>query len=169
MLLYYNQILGLEALYVSVALALAVIFDAVSDPLVAAFSDNIRSRWGRRHPLMFIASIPLGIGVYCVFMPPEGLSDAYLFAWLLCFTVLTRSLMTLYFVPWAAIAAELSDDYAERTSVMSYRFAVGWFIGVGFPIFIYTFVMTKSEAYPVGQLNPDAYPTLALYLSLIHI
>jgi Na+/melibiose symporter-like transporter len=50
--------------------------------------------------------------------------------------MLTRGLMAFFFVPWAAIAAELTDDYAERTSVMSFRFAIGWLIGISFPLFV---------------------------------
>lgn len=162
-LLFYNQILGMDAFLVSIALAIAIVFDAVTDPLVASISDNSKTRWGRRHPLMLLASFPLGAALFAVFVPPESLSDMQLFAWLLTFTVLTRGLMTLYFVPWAAIAAELSDDYHERTSVMSYRFAVGWTVGVGFPLFVFTFVMPATPDFPVGQLNPAGYPALAFY------
>jgi Na+/melibiose symporter-like transporter/class 3 adenylate cyclase len=161
-LLYYHQILELNALYVSVALAIAIVFDAVTDPLVASISDNLKSRWGRRHPLMLVAALPLGASLFAVFMPPPGLSGVGLFVWLLVFTVLTRAMMTLFFVPWTAIAAELSDDYDERTSIMSYRFAVGWTIGVLMPLLVYSFVMPTTEEYPAGQLNPAAYPGLAL-------
>jgi GPH family glycoside/pentoside/hexuronide:cation symporter len=166
-LLFYNQVLGMEAFFVSVALAIAIVFDAITDPLVASLSDNSTSRFGRRHPLMLIASLPLGAALYAVFVPPSGLSEIHLFAWLLTFTVLTRGLMTLYFVPWSAIAAELSDDYHERTSVMSYRFAVGWTIGVGFPLFVFTFIMPGTEEFPVGQLNPAGYAPLALVAGLL--
>lgn len=161
-LLFYNQVLGMDAFFVSIALAIAIVFDAVTDPLVASLSDNATTRWGRRHPLMLVASLPLGAALFAVFVPPGGLSDAGLFTWLLTFTVLTRGLMTLYFVPWAAIAAELSDDYDERTSVMAFRFAVGWTVGVGFPLFVFTFLMPGTDAYPVGQLNPAGYPRMAL-------
>jgi Na+/melibiose symporter-like transporter len=161
-LLYYNQVLGMDALLVSVALAIAIVFDAITDPLVASLSDNLKTRWGRRHPLMLIASLPLGAALFAVYVPPDGLSEMGLFSWLLTFTVLTRGLMTLYFVPWAAIAAELSDDYDERTSVMSFRYAVGWMIGVSFPLFTYSYIMPATEAFPVGQLNPAGYPAMAL-------
>ena len=166
-LLFYSQILGVDAVLVSTALALAIVFDAVMDPLVATFSDNSRTRFGRRHPLMLIASLPLGAALCAVFMPPAGLSSTGLFAWLLGFAVLTRGLMALYFVPWAAIAAELSDDYEERTSVMAYRFAIGWIVGVGFPLFVFTAVMPGSAEFPVGQLNPAGYPTLAVSAGLL--
>ena len=131
-LLYYNQILGVDPTRVSIALAIAIIFDAVIDPMVASLSDNLQTRWGRRHPLMLIGAAPLGIAFYFVFVPPAGLGETGLFFWLTGFVMLTRGLMALFFVPWAAIAAELTDDYAERTSVMSFRFAIGWLIGYRF-------------------------------------
>lgn len=164
-LLFYNQMLGIEAIKVSTALAIAMVFDAVTDPLVGSFSDNMRTRFGRRHPLMAIAALPLGAALYAVFVPPEGLDHDQLFWWLLTFTVLTRGLMTLYFVPWTAIAAELSDDYHERTTIMAYRYAVGWTVGVLTPVYMYTFVLvdaTIDGEKVVGQLNPLAYPKMAL-------
>ena len=47
-LLFYNQILGIDAVLVSIALAVAIVIDAISDPLVASYSDNLSTRWGRR-------------------------------------------------------------------------------------------------------------------------
>ncbi len=166
-LLYYNQILGADARLVSVALAIALVFDAITDPLVASISDNLTTRWGRRHPLMLIASLPLGVAIYFVFSPPDGLSEAALFGWLLGFVLLTRGMMTLYFVPWAASVAELSDDYHERTVIMSYRYALGWVIGVAFPLFTYNYIFPTTEAHPVGQLNPDGYNLLGLCAGIL--
>jgi len=48
--LYYNQALGLNINLVGWALGLAVFSTAISAPIVGAFSDRFRSRWGRRHP-----------------------------------------------------------------------------------------------------------------------
>ncbi len=166
-LLYYSQILGVDPKLVSVALAIAVIFDAVIDPLVASYSDNLSTRWGRRHPLMLIGAIPLGFAFYGVFVPMPGLSQIGLFIWLLTFAMLTRGFMALFFIPWAAIAAELSDDYVERTSVMSFRFAVGLLIAVSFPFFVFTFVMPGTPEHPVGQLNGQLYPRMALCAGIL--
>lgn len=160
-LLYYNQILGVPALMVSIALAIALVIDALSDPVVASLSDNLHTKWGRRHPLMLLGALPLGFCFYPIFSPPEGLSSLGLFGWLLTFVVLTRLAMTFYFVPWAAIAAELSDDYEERTSVMAFRYGVGWTIAVCFPLFVFTVLMPSTPAYPVGQLNGATYPAMA--------
>ncbi len=166
-LLFYNQILGVDAFLVSIALAVAIIFDAITDPLAATFSDNLQTRWGRRHPLMLLSALPLGASLAAVFLPPAGLSHMALFWWLLTFAVLTRGFMTLYFIPWAATAAELSDDYDERTSLMAYRFGWGWTIGVGFPALVFVVIMPATPAYPVGQLNPAGYPTMAIVAGLL--
>ena len=147
-LLYYSQILGVDALLVSLALSLSIIIDAISDPWIGSISDNLHTRWGRRHPLMLAGAVPLGICFYLVFTPPEGLSHMELFAWLSGFMVLTRVFLSVYFVPWAAIAAELSDDYHERTSIMSYRYGLGWLIGVLFPFIVFGFVMANTPEHP---------------------
>ncbi len=168
-LFFYNQILEMDAFLVSVALAVAMVFDAVTDPFVGSLTDNLQTRWGRRHPLMLIASIPLGLCLIAVFMPPDDLSHIMLFVWLTTFTVLTRGFMTMYLVPWSAIAAELSDDYDERTSIMMFRFAVGWTFGAGVPFIMYSTVMANTDAFPVGQFDPSAYPPLATWTALIMI
>ena len=121
-LLFYNQVLGVDAFLVSIALAIAIVFDAITDPLVAAFSDNLKTRWGRRHPLMLISALPLGLSLFAIYVPPHGLSETGLFTWLLGFTIATRGLMTLFVVPWSAIAAELSDDYEEMSLIYPAKF-----------------------------------------------
>ena len=74
--------------------------------------------------------------------------------------------MTLYFVPHIALGAELSEDYEERTSIVSYRTAFG-IIG---SLAVYG---TVSLFFPEGadgtrgQLNNDNYPAFAMTASLV--
>ena len=46
LLLFYSQVLGLSAVMVAAALWIALIFDAVSDPVVGYWSDNLKSKYG---------------------------------------------------------------------------------------------------------------------------
>ena len=62
------------------ALNLVLIADAITDPLVGYFSDRTRSRWGRRHPFMYAAALPVAITYYFLWTPPESLTDWQLFS-----------------------------------------------------------------------------------------
>jgi Na+/melibiose symporter-like transporter len=161
LLFYYNQVLGVRAVLASIAIMVALIIDAVTDPMVGSFSDNLRSRLGRRHPLMYAAALPLGTFLYLVFSPPAGLSEIELFAWLVTFAVATRISMAFFLVPWSALFAEFSDDYAERTAIVTFRYLVGWTGGVLFSFCTWTFIFPSSAEFSKGQLNPAAYHLFA--------
>jgi GPH family glycoside/pentoside/hexuronide:cation symporter len=50
LLLFYGTVVGVEPGLVGLAIFIALVVDAISDPVVGYLSDNWRSRWGRRHP-----------------------------------------------------------------------------------------------------------------------
>ena len=161
-LFYYNQVLGVPGSLCGLAMGIALLFDAVTDPLAGSLSDNWRSRFGRRHPFMYASALPLGIAFFGLFSPP-ALSEQGLFLWLLCFAVLTRSAMTLYHVPHIALGAELSDDFEERTAIVAWRQAFGY-VGAliaGGLAFLYYF----SDAHG-GRLNQAAYAPFAAVLAV---
>ena len=51
LLFYYNAVLGLEAWLVTLAIGIALVVDAISDPFVGIWSDRVKTKWGRRHLL----------------------------------------------------------------------------------------------------------------------
>ena len=120
-LFYYNQVLGLPGTMAGAALFIALLFDAVSDPLAGSLSDNHRSRLGRRHPFMYASAVPLGLAFTGLFWPPGGLGDWGLFVWLTAFATLTRAAMTLYHVPHLAMGAEMTENFNERTRIVAFR------------------------------------------------
>lgn len=162
LLFYYNQVLGLSGTLSGVAIFIALLFDAVSDPMVGSLSDATRSRWGRRHPYMYAAAIPFAASFYFLFAPPDGLSEMGLFWWLTGFSIATRTFMTFYSVPHMSLGAELTNDYDERTLLSSVRMVLqllGMFaVLIGGPILFFG----ATADYENGQLNPDAYPPFAL-------
>jgi len=46
---------------------IALVIDALADPLVGSLSDGFRSRFGRRHPFMYASVIPLGVAIALTF------------------------------------------------------------------------------------------------------
>jgi len=59
--LYYTQILGANAAYVSTALGLTLLLYAVSNLSVGAFSDRLKSKLVRRHPQIDVALVLTGV------------------------------------------------------------------------------------------------------------
>jgi glycoside/pentoside/hexuronide:cation symporter, GPH family len=157
LLFYYNQVLHVDAFKASTAIALALIIDAAADPLIGSFSDHLKSRLGRRHLLMYLSAVPIAIGLYLAFAPPAGLSENLLLVWLFCTVVLTHVSMSVFVVPWTALYAEFSDDYAERTTIVTYRYAVGWLGSLVFITCTWRYMFASTPAYNPGQLNPHAY------------
>lgn len=167
LLLFYSQVLGLPATWVSIALAIALVADAVTDPLVGSFSDSFRSRLGRRHPLMYVAALPLGMAMYALFSPPASVaaSSGALLAWLLAATLAVRLIFTFFVVPWNALASEYSTDYEERTSIITYRYLVGWIGGATFALLMYSFIFPPTEEQTNGLLVRENYATFALVIA----
>ena len=124
---YYQQILGLSGALAGTAVAIAICADAVTDPLVGSISDRFRSKYGRRHPFLFAAPIPLAISIFLIFNPPESFveSQMAMFAWFTVFTVLLRTFQTIFAIPLLAMGAELSTNYIERSKIMSYESLFG--------------------------------------------
>ena len=132
MLVYYNQVLGLEPALAGLALALALVVDAVTDPLVGVWSDRARTRWGRRHPSCMPASCRLpSRSMPCSSRRPTSAKAAC--SWrLLCLAVAVRVSMTLYEIPRGALGPELTKDYDQRTQLIGWSTSYGWFGGAGF-------------------------------------
>lgn len=150
---YYAAVLGLSGALVGAALAVSLAFDAVVDPVVGSWSDNIKSRFGRRLPLMMLAAPLIAISLGLLFSPPQGLGQWGLFGWLTVTSVATRSFISLFNVPYIALGAEMASDYVERTSVVVYRAMAGLLatvtiIAIGYSVFFANGGLQRPEGYP---------------------
>jgi len=169
LLLYYNQVLGLPAESVGAAIMMALIFDALSDPIVGYASDNLHSRWGRRHPFMYSAVLPVGLSYFFLWNPPTALEGTMLFVYLVVLAILVRTFITLYEIPSASLVAELTDEYDERTSMLSYRYFFGWWGGLTMAVAAYFVFLQPTPEYPIGQLNRLGWRNYGLTASLIMV
>ena len=165
---YFSQVLGLDPELAGLSSLIALVFDAISDPLVGLMSDKWQSKkWGRRHPFMFASAIPLGLFTWFLFAPPEGLDQTGLFWWLTGFAILVRFALTLFNVPYISLGAELSTDYKERTSITAIRLVFATLFSVIVMIVGYLYYFVPTEEYSNGLLNKDAYPTFALLCGVL--
>ena len=164
---YYNQVLGLPGSLAGLAALLALMVDAITDPMVGQLSDRFESRWGRRHPFMFAGAIPFGLAIVALFSPPDGLGEMGLFCWMLGGAITVRLMLTLFFVPHLSLGAELATDYHGRTSLIGYRvfFTYAGILltsVIGFAVFF-----PPTEAFSNGMLNKASYPNFGLFCGIM--
>ena len=125
LLVFYSQVLGVPAGAVGTALMIAMVVDAVLDPVIGHVSDHWRSRLGRRHPFMYFAAIPVAVTFYLLWNPPQWTADS-LFYYLMALAILVRACVSLYEIPSSALLPEFTTNYDERTSFAAYRYYFGW-------------------------------------------
>lgn len=165
-LFYYNQVLGLSGTLAGAALFIALLFDAVTDPLAGSLSDNWKSKLGRRHPFMYASAIPLALAFVGLFAPPEGLGQPGLFLWLTVFAILTRAAMTLYHVPHLALGAELTENFTERTRIVAFRQFFGTFGNASAVVIGLGYFFADDHG---GRLSADNYMPYAISLALLMV
>jgi len=163
LLFYYDQVLGLPVLMMGLAIMIAFVIDSIWDPTVGYFSDHLRTRWGRRHPLMYGAAIPVAASYFLLWNPPAGLHGWGLFSWLLCVSIGVRAMITLYETPSTALVAELTDDYDARTGLLSLRYFFGWFGGLSVAVLAYNVLLPAGG----GALAAPGYRTYGVVGSLV--
>lgn len=169
LLLFYSQVVGVDARLVGIALTGALLFDAISDPLVGYWSDNLRSRWGRRHPFMYASAIPVAASYYLLWSPPLEWSQSALFWYLLILSMFIRTFITLYETPSSALAPEITEDYVQRSKLLSVRYYFGWTGGNSMTVlmFFFLFPAFTTSSISDGRFNPESYSLYGIIASLV--
>ena len=131
LLIYANQVLDLPGYLAAIALAVAMLWDAVSDLLLGHWSDKTSSRYGRRHPFMYAGFIVLPLCFFALFNPVIELNESNTFLYVLATALLIRTGTTLFEVPSTALLPDLEKDYDRRNRWLALRHGFGWYGGNG--------------------------------------
>jgi GPH family glycoside/pentoside/hexuronide:cation symporter len=151
LLIFYNQVVGLPPYLVTSALLVTAIVDALCDPLVGQVSDNLHSRWGRRHPFIYASFIPLSLGYLLIWCPPAHWSQSMVFAYLLAMLLIVRVADSCYELPASALLPELTRNYNERTGILSLRMLFALIGGMSMTMLAYR-VFLKEDAHGAGGI-----------------
>ena len=163
LLLYYNQVLGMDAGMVSIALLIALLVDGVIDPIIGNLTDRTYTRWGRRLPWLYAAPIPLAFAWIALWSPPGGEQPTFL--GLLAIAITVRILLSACEVPSVSLVPELTSDYDERTTLFRYRYLSGWSGGLLMMILAYSVFMPGAE----GLLKADGYVTFGIFGAVLMV
>ena len=163
LLIFYNQVLGMDARLVSLALLIALLVDAVVDPIIGNLSDRTYTRWGRRLPWLYLAPIPLALMWVVLWHPPGG--EAPGFWGLVAIAVGVRVLLSACEVPSISLVPEITQDYDDRTTLFRYRFLSGWLGGIVMMVLAYTVFMSG----PDGLLQQEGYLAFGMFGAVLMV
>lgn len=118
---------------------------------------------------MYAAAIPVAVSYYFIWAPPQGWSDTALFWYVVVLAITIRTFITVYETPSSALAPELTSDYDERSSILSFRYFFGWVGGNSMAVIAFTLIFPAfvTVAITNGQFNPDAYAFYGLVGSIV--
>lgn len=121
LLFYLTAVCGMSGTMAGMAKLIALLIDAVADPAIGLASDRLRSRFGRRMPFMALSLIPFACAFGLIFSMPASLTGAAQFIYVTACLVVLRLSLSCFVLPFTAVGAEVTDDYRERASIVSYR------------------------------------------------
>ncbi len=103
--------------------------DAITDPLIAFYSDRSQHPKGRRLPFMAIGAIPAALATLLMFIPPVGTQSRWNIAWLLVVELLLYVALTAYVTPAFTLVADLGSTPDERLDLATWT-TVAWGVGI---------------------------------------
>lgn len=157
LLIYYTQTVGIRPDLASYAIALGVIWDAITDPLMGRISDQACINGQKRRPFLFPAAIGLAICLVLVFNVPALESQTSKFLYLLATYLGTNTFLTILSVPHIALAGDMSQKPEIRMELFGWRLIsanIGLIIGTALP--------ALAVLWTMEQLSPDALASWAM-------
>jgi glycoside/pentoside/hexuronide:cation symporter, GPH family len=139
------------------AISLPRVLDALLDPLLGYWSDQARTRWGRRRPFILGGALALGLAMMLLWLPPAdtGWSHRTLAVYFLGASLLYYAAYSIFLVPYRALGLELTSDYHERTRLQAWGMMIGLIGGLGIP-WLYKLALVFGGATGGGTAAPDA-------------
>ncbi len=157
--IFEGAVLGLFTV-IGIINFVARLFDAVTNPLIASWSDRSHAKMGRRRFFMAISAVPFAFFAYLVFLPLKRFSQSPSLgaSWInivwLCGTILLFYFFyVMYFAPYNALISELGHNPKERL-IISTVIGVTWSLGFATGNFIYDF---QSILEKTGMGSVDAF------------
>jgi len=152
----YNLGYGVSAFWLGVALCVPRLMDAFTDPIIGNYSDNLRTRWGRRRPLILLGAISSALIFPLIWLPPFH-DKRLILGYFGVMMLLSTLAMTIFSIPYTAMGYEFTSDYDEKTNILSWRFYIS--ILAGFLVqWLYALVLLPAfggtEALGIRYVGP---------------
>ncbi len=173
-----NISLGLSAFWLGLILIIPRLWDAISDPFIGHFSDNTRTKWGRRRPFLLWGGILTAVLFVVLWWIPKGEAveqwfsnetgyQIFQLAYILFTLLLFFTAVNLFEIPHGALGMEMTNDYHERTRLFSVKSFVGNLFAMSTP---WLFWLANREYFKgPGGTEMDGMRYVSLFIAAILI
>lgn len=121
-LLYFlTNVLNVDPAVAGMALLFPKLWDVVSDPIMGVISDKTKSSMGRRRPYLLYGAVPFGLTFFFIFLAPHYASEIMRAVHVSILFILGCTAFTVINVPYSSMVPEMTNDYNERMSLVSFR------------------------------------------------
>lgn len=111
----YAKEFGVTVTALGIALVIAKLFDAISDPLIGQLSDRFFAKYHTRKPFLLIGTLISVPSVWFLYTPPADPSVFWFGGWFIA----AYLGWTITEVPYKAWSFELSSNYEKRTFIQT--------------------------------------------------
>lgn len=160
-----TSVLGISGALMGLAVSLGAFWDAISDPIIGYYSDNLSSPLGKRHPFMIIGILGLCAINLAIWLVPTQAPVIVKFTWILLSLLALQTFSTFFGTPHMALGLEMTSDPNEQTSIQCYR-TVFSLIGMMLPT-VFMFIFMPSSETSQGQLETQGYINIAYASSIL--
>ncbi len=115
--IFYQDYLGLQAGWITVASTIYAVWNAINDPLFGYITDSTRSKRGRRIPYMRYTAPFLALTFILVWFAPPKAGQEVLFLWMLVTMLLYDTAYTIIGLVYSALLPEVTESDAERNGL----------------------------------------------------
>lgn len=130
-LLFYTQVMGLDPEKAALALGIATLWDAISDPIMGTITDHTNTRFGRRHPYMVIGGLVFALAFMALWTIPETFQgENALFTYLALLNIVVKTAFTVFVVPYTALGFEMCKTYDDRARLQGVRYGFNMFVNI---------------------------------------
>lgn len=116
----YTDVFGISPTVAGAIYALALVWDAVTDPVMGVIADRTRTRWGRYRPWVAMGAVPLAASYVLAYWNP-GFTGVALVVWAAFTHCLLRTAYTVASIPFSSLQARLTQDANERAQLAGFR------------------------------------------------
>ncbi len=116
-LIFLTNVLRIGPAWAGAVVFVSKAWDAISDPMMGIFSDNTRTKIGRRRPYLIAGGFLIIAAMALVWLPVNFASTGWKVAFAMAAYVFYNTVSTVIAVPYSSMSTEVTEDFAKCNRV----------------------------------------------------